>query len=137
MTTKTGSGPDAAPFALELRGVSKSFGLIRANHNINLQIMPGSIHGIIGENGAGKSTLMNIVYGMHPRDEGDILISGEPVDIRSSADAIGHGLGMVHQHFMLVPTFTGKCDVGLRGRATVAGRTRGGAQPHQGAVRTL
>ncbi|MEM8775457.1 MAG: ABC transporter ATP-binding protein [Pseudomonadota bacterium] len=100
-----GSG-SSAPFALELRGVSKSFGLIRANKNINLQIQPGSIHGIIGENGAGKSTLMNIVYGMHERDEGDILVGGQAVDIRSSADAIRHGIGMVHQHFMLVPTFT-------------------------------
>lgn len=103
--TKTGSGP-SAPFALELRGVGKSFGLIRANHNINLQIRPGAIHGIIGENGAGKSTLMNIVYGMHERDEGDIFVGGALVDIRTSADAINHGIGMVHQHFMLVPTFT-------------------------------
>ena len=102
---KTGSG-SAAPYALELKGVSKSFGLIRANRNINLGVRPGSIHGIIGENGAGKSTLMNIVYGMHTRDEGEILVNGEPVDMRSSADAISHGIGMVHQHFMLVPTFT-------------------------------
>ncbi|MEL6411111.1 MAG: ABC transporter ATP-binding protein [Pseudomonadota bacterium] len=100
-----GSGP-TAPLALELRGVGKSFGLIRANHNINLQIQTGTIHGIIGENGAGKSTLMNIVYGMHQRDEGEIYIGGEAVDIRSSSDAISHGIGMVHQHFMLVPTFT-------------------------------
>ncbi|MEL7256477.1 MAG: ABC transporter ATP-binding protein [Pseudomonadota bacterium] len=86
--------------------MSKSFGLIHANKNINLQIQPGAIHGIIGENGAGKSTLMNIVYGMHERDEGEIFVAGVPVDIRSSADAISHGIGMVHQHFMLVPTFT-------------------------------
>lgn len=102
---KQGSGAPA-PLALELRRVSKSFGLIRANRNIDLAVQPGSIHGIIGENGAGKSTLMNIIYGMHARDEGDILIAGEPVDVRSSADAISHGIGMVHQHFMLVPTFT-------------------------------
>ncbi len=104
-TTTDGSGA-AAPYALELKGVSKSFGLIRANRDIDLAVRPGTIHGIIGENGAGKSTLMNIVYGMHIRDEGEILVSGEPVDMRSSADAIGHGIGMVHQHFMLVPTFT-------------------------------
>ena len=104
-TTTDGSGA-AAPYALELKGVSKSFGLIRANRDITLAVKPGSIHGIIGENGAGKSTLMNIVYGMHVRDEGEILVGGEPVDMRSSADAISHGIGMVHQHFMLVPTFT-------------------------------
>ncbi|WP_299848668.1 ABC transporter ATP-binding protein [uncultured Roseovarius sp.] len=102
---KIGSGA-SAPLALELRGVSKSFGLILANRNINLAIRPGTIHGIIGENGAGKSTLMNIVYGMHTRDEGEILVAGASVDMRSSADAISHGIGMVHQHFMLVPTFT-------------------------------
>ncbi|MEO3413738.1 ABC transporter ATP-binding protein [Roseovarius sp. CAU 1744] len=103
--TTDGSG-GAAPYALELKGVSKSFGLIRANRDISLGVRRGSIHGIIGENGAGKSTLMNIVYGMHSRDEGEILVNGAPVDMRSSADAIGHGIGMVHQHFMLVPTFT-------------------------------
>lgn len=102
---KQGSGA-SAPLALELRGVSKSFGLIRANRNIDLAVEAGTIHGIIGENGAGKSTLMNIIYGMHQRDEGEIFIDGERVDIRSSADAIAHGIGMVHQHFMLVPTFT-------------------------------
>ena len=102
---QNGSGA-AAPYALELKGVSKSFGLIRANREINLAVRPGSIHGIIGENGAGKSTLMNIVYGMHARDEGEIRVDGELVDMRSSADAISHGIGMVHQHFMLVPTFT-------------------------------
>lgn len=100
-----GSGA-SAPYALELKGVSKSFGLIRANTNINLRVRPGTIHGIIGENGAGKSTLMNTVYGMHTSDVGDILVRGERVDMRSSADAISHGIGMVHQHFMLVPTFT-------------------------------
>ncbi|MFD1157286.1 ABC transporter ATP-binding protein [Roseovarius aestuarii] len=104
-TEKTGGGASAS-YALELKGVNKSFGLIRANRNINLAVRPGTIHGIIGENGAGKSTLMNIVYGMHTRDDGEILIDGERVDMRSSADAISHGVGMVHQHFMLVPTFT-------------------------------
>lgn len=100
-----GSGA-AAPLALQLTGVSKSFGLIRANHNIDLDVKPGSIHGIIGENGAGKSTLMNIIYGMHRADEGTIHVAGQMVDVRSSADAISHGIGMVHQHFMLVPTFS-------------------------------
>ena len=93
-------------YALELQDVSKSFGLVHANQDINLAVSPGSIHGIIGENGAGKSTLMNIIYGMHRADKGTISFDGEQVDVRSSADAIEHGIGMVHQHFMLVPTFT-------------------------------
>ncbi|WP_069298683.1 ABC transporter ATP-binding protein [Neptunicoccus sediminis] len=92
--------------ALELKNVSKSFGLVKANKNINLAVEAGSIHGIIGENGAGKSTLMNIIYGMHRADSGEIHFGGQKVDVRSSADAIEHGIGMVHQHFMLVPTFT-------------------------------
>ena len=92
--------------ALELKNVSKSFGLVKANKNINLAVEAGSIHGIIGENGAGKSTLMNIIYGMHRADSGEIHFGGQHVDVRSSADAIEHGIGMVHQHFMLVPTFT-------------------------------
>nr|WP_325251250.1 ABC transporter ATP-binding protein [Amylibacter sp.] len=92
--------------ALELKNVSKSFGLVQANKNIDLAVAPGSIHGIIGENGAGKSTLMNIIYGMHRADTGTISFGGTQVDVRSSADAIEHGIGMVHQHFMLVPTFT-------------------------------
>ncbi|MBC6442922.1 MAG: ABC transporter ATP-binding protein [Rhodobacteraceae bacterium] len=103
---RTGGGGDAAPLALRLEGISKSFGLVRANRNIDLDVKPGSIHGIIGENGAGKSTLMNIIYGMHRADEGRIHVAGQPVDVRSSADAIACGIGMVHQHFMLVPTFS-------------------------------
>mgnify|MGYP001193344038 CR=1 FL=1 len=93
-------------YALELKNISKSFGLVHANQNINLAVAPGSIHGIIGENGAGKSTLMNIIYGMHRADEGTIHFADKKVNVRSSADAIEHGIGMVHQHFMLVPTFT-------------------------------
>ncbi|MEL7430134.1 MAG: ABC transporter ATP-binding protein, partial [Pseudomonadota bacterium] len=94
------------PLAIELRDVSKSFGTVQANRNINLKVEAGSIHGIVGENGAGKSTLMNILYGLHTADSGEILINGEPVSIRSSADAIACGIGMVHQHFMLVPNFS-------------------------------
>jgi ABC-type uncharacterized transport system ATPase subunit len=93
-------------YTLELKNVSKSFGLVHANRDIDLAVSPGSIHGIIGENGAGKSTLMNIIYGMHRADTGTISVAGQPIQIRSSADAISHGIGMVHQHFMLVPTFT-------------------------------
>ncbi|MEM8751897.1 MAG: ABC transporter ATP-binding protein [Pseudomonadota bacterium] len=101
-----GGAASAAPYALEVRGISKSFGTVQANRNIDLKVAKGSIHGIIGENGAGKSTLMNVLYGMHQADEGEILIDGEEVDMSSSAVAIAHGIGMVHQHFMLVQTFS-------------------------------
>lgn len=111
MTARTNQnereGAATPPFlAIELRNVSKSFGAVQANRDINLKVEAGSIHGIVGENGAGKSTLMNILYGLHTADSGDILINGESVAIRSSADAIRHGIGMVHQHFMLVPNFS-------------------------------
>ena len=75
----------------------------RANKNVNLRVERGIIHGIVGENGAGKSTLMSILYGFYEADAGEIRVNGEPVRIRSSREAIGHGIGMVHQHFMLVP----------------------------------
>ncbi|PIB23551.1 heme ABC transporter ATP-binding protein [Amylibacter kogurei] len=100
------SGANAARYALELQGVSKSFGLVRANRNIDLKIESGTIHGIIGENGAGKSTLMNILFGMHRADSGKMFANGEQVNVRNSADAIAHGIGMVHQHFMLVNRFS-------------------------------
>ena len=97
---------DASPPAIELSGISKSFGPVRANHDIALAVAEGSIHGIIGENGAGKSTLMSILYGFYQADSGTIRIKGETVDIPDSQAAIGHGIGMVHQHFMLVHNFT-------------------------------
>ena len=99
-------GTDKPPHAIELRAISKAFGLVQANKNIDLVVEPGTIHGIIGENGAGKSTLMNILYGLHRADSGEMIINGAPAQIHSSADAIAHGIGMVHQHFMLVPNFT-------------------------------
>ncbi len=94
------------PPAIELRGVSKTFGLVQANKDIDLVVQPGTIHGIIGENGAGKSTLMNILYGLHRADSGEMYINGTLAPIHSSADAIACGIGMVHQHFMLVPNFS-------------------------------
>ena len=94
------------PAALELRGIEKWFGTVHANNNVAFKVEPGTIHGIIGENGAGKSTLMSIVYGYYQADAGEILIKGEPVAIRSPVQAITHGIGMVHQHFMLVQPFT-------------------------------
>ena len=92
--------------AIELKGIDKSFGLVHANRNINLKVRKGTIHGIIGENGAGKSTLMSILYGFYQADHGDILIDGSKVDIRDPNAAIAAGIGMVHQHFMLVENFT-------------------------------
>ena len=92
--------------AIELKGIDKSFGLVHANRNINLKVRKGTIHGIIGENGAGKSTLMSILYGFYQADHGDILINGQKVNIRDPNAAIAAGIGMVHQHFMLVENFT-------------------------------
>ena len=92
--------------AIELVGIDKKFGAVHANKNINLTVAKGSIHGIIGENGAGKSTLMSILYGFYHADSGSIKINGEPVVIRDSQSAIAAGIGMVHQHFMLVENFT-------------------------------
>jgi general nucleoside transport system ATP-binding protein len=89
--------------AIELIGIDKSFGPVHANKNVNLKVARGVIHGIVGENGAGKSTLMSILYGFYEADAGEIRVNGERVRIRSSREAISHGIGMVHQHFMLVP----------------------------------
>lgn len=100
------SGVTTARYALKLSGISKSFGLVHANENIDLKIEAGTIHGIIGENGAGKSTLMNILFGLHKADSGTMKVDGEQVKIRSSSDSISLGIGMVHQHFMLVKRFT-------------------------------
>ncbi len=94
------------PPAIELIGIDKRFGRVHANNNVNLKVERGLIHGIVGENGAGKSTLMSILYGFYEADSGEIRVNGEPVRIRSSREAISHGIGMVHQHFMLVQPLT-------------------------------
>jgi simple sugar transport system ATP-binding protein len=99
-------GSDTPPSAIELRGINKSFGAVRANRDVSLAVAKGTIHGIVGENGAGKSTLMSILYGFYRADSGEILVFGRQVDIHSSQGAIAAGIGMVHQHFMLVDTFT-------------------------------
>ena len=96
----------AAPPAIELRGISKAFGPVRANRDISIEVRSGSIHGIIGENGAGKSTLMSILYGFYRADSGQILIGGREVAIPDSQAAIRAGIGMVFQHFKLVQNFT-------------------------------
>lgn len=91
---------------LELRGITKRFPGVLANDHINLTIEKGEIHALLGENGAGKTTLMNILYGLYHPDEGEIWVNGSKANIKSPIDAIKSGVGMVHQHFMLVPVFT-------------------------------
>ncbi|QPC90920.1 ABC transporter ATP-binding protein [Mesorhizobium sp. INR15] len=95
-----------AQAAIELIGINKSFGAVRANRDINLEIARGTIHGIVGENGAGKSTLMSILYGFYQADSGEIRVGGKPASIKTPNDAIALGIGMVHQHFMLVDNFS-------------------------------
>ncbi|GLW65755.1 sugar ABC transporter ATP-binding protein [Actinomadura rubrobrunea] len=96
----------AAPPAFELRGITKRFPGVVANHDIDLTVKAGTVHAIVGENGAGKSTLMKILYGMQRADEGTIKVAGEEVAFHSPADAIARGIGMVHQHFMLADNLT-------------------------------
>jgi general nucleoside transport system ATP-binding protein len=92
--------------ALELRGITKRFGPVVANDRVDFDLRPGEVHALLGENGAGKSTLMSILYGLYHPDEGEILVDGSPVKVDSPSKAIEIGIGMVHQHFMLVPVMT-------------------------------
>ena len=91
---------------VELRGITKRFGDLVANDDVTMTVRSGEILGLLGENGAGKTTMMNVLYGLYGADEGEILIDGKPVSFASPKDAIAAGVGMVHQHFMLVPVFT-------------------------------
>ncbi|HKT58091.1 MAG TPA: ABC transporter ATP-binding protein [Microbacterium sp.] len=91
---------------LELRGITKRFGSFTANDHIDVTVQPGEIHALLGENGAGKSTLMNVLYGLYQAEEGEILLDDVPHHFRGPGDAMAAGIGMVHQHFMLVPVFT-------------------------------
>ncbi|MBZ9675417.1 ABC transporter ATP-binding protein [Mesorhizobium sp. ES1-1] len=91
---------------IEMRGITKSFGAVKANEAVDLSVAPGEILGLLGENGAGKTTLMNVLFGAYAPDAGEILIHGKPVRITSSADALAAGIGMVHQHFHLAPRLT-------------------------------
>jgi len=109
------------PLRLELRGITKRFGDLVANDHIDITVEPGEVHALLGENGAGKSTLMNQLYGLLQPDEGQILVDGEAKTFRSPRDAIAAGIGMVHQHFMLVPVFTVAENIALG-----AEKTRGG-----------
>jgi ABC-type uncharacterized transport system ATPase subunit len=97
--------PDATP-VLELRQITKRFPGVLANDRIDFDLRAGEVHALLGENGAGKSTLMNVLYGLYHPDAGEILVSGKPITIDSPRAAIEHGIGMVHQHFMLIPVMT-------------------------------
>ena len=101
---------------LEMKHIRKTFGATVANDDVNLSVERGEIHALLGENGAGKSTLMNILYGMYPADSGEITLDGKPLRLNGSRDAIARGIGMVHQHFMLIPEQTVIENVVLGGR---------------------
>src|SRR3984893_18507003 len=98
---------------LELRNISKRFAQVLANDRVNIKVEPGTIHSIVGENGAGKSTAMRIAYGFYTADGGEILINDQAREIRTPHDAIELGIGMVHQHFMLVEPMTVAEDIVL------------------------
>jgi simple sugar transport system ATP-binding protein len=98
---------------LELKGITKRFGTLVANDSIDLVVESGEIHSLLGENGAGKSTLMNVLYGLYKADEGHILLDGKPATFSGPGDAMAAGIGMVHQHFMLIPVFTVAENVAL------------------------
>ena len=98
--------PSTPPVVLEAHNITKRFPGVLANDEVDFTLRKGEIHALLGENGAGKSTLMNIIYGLYEQDEGEVFIEGERVEIDDPNDAIAHGIGMVHQHFMLVPVFT-------------------------------
>ena len=110
---RTAPGEDAEPPALRMRGITMTFPGVVANLNVDLDVRRGEIHGLLGENGAGKTTLMNVLYGLLQPDEGSIEIGGKPVQIHSPRDAAALGIGMVHQHFMLVPDMTVAENVAL------------------------
>ena len=118
MTDVQAANVKSQDLAIRMVGINKRFGAVAANADVNLQIAKGTVHGIVGENGAGKSTLMSVLYGFYQADSGSIEVAGQLATIRHSDDAIRLGIGMVHQHFMLVDTLTALENVML------------GAEPH-------
>src|SRR5579871_992580 len=98
---------------VQMSGVTKTFPGVVANDAVDFDVQAGEVHSLFGENGAGKSTLMRVLFGLYRPDGGEIRLGGEPVTIRSPADAISRGIGMVHQHFMLVNTLTVAENVAL------------------------
>src|SRR5215469_8674530 len=114
-------GTSGSPaLAVDIREISKQFPGVLANDHVNLDVRAGEIHALVGENGAGKSTLMNILYGLIHPDSGEVLINGKPAHISGPRDAISLGIGMVHQHFMLIPVFSVGENIML-GREPVTG----------------
>lgn len=99
--------------SMEMRGITKRFPGVLANDNVNFDVKAGEIHALLGENGAGKSTLMKVLYGLYQPDDGQILLNGNPISIHSPTDSINHGIGMIHQHFMLVDNLTVAENVAL------------------------
>src|SRR5918997_284756 len=126
---ETGEGTagvrDEAPVVLEMRGVTKTFGAVKANDDVSITLRRGEILGLLGENGAGKSTLMKILYGLYKPDAGEVFIDGEEVTIHDPKDAVSRGIGMVHQHFTLIPPLTVAENIVL------------GAEPRRGATLDL
>jgi simple sugar transport system ATP-binding protein len=112
---------DSAPPALELRGITKKFGSVVANDRVDFDVRAGEVHALLGENGAGKSTLVSVLYGLYTPTEGEIFVDGKAVEIDSPAAAIRLGIGMVHQHFMLVPVMTVAENIVLGQEPTQAG----------------
>src|ERR671922_600052 len=110
-----------APPALELRGITKRFPGVLANDHVDFDLRRGEVHALLGENGAGKSTLMSILYGLYTADSGEIRLNGRPVTISSPKDAIELGIGMVHQHFMLIPVMTVTENIVLANEPVKAG----------------
>jgi len=106
---------------LELRGITKRFPGVLANDDVSLSVELGEILALLGENGAGKTTLMNILYGLYTPDAGEVLVDGQNLQLSSPSDSIAAGIGMVHQHFMLVPVFTVTENVILGMEPTIAG----------------
>src|SRR5215210_7568678 len=105
-TAPTGHAEEPGTYAVEMHGIVKRFPGVVANDGIDLQVKKGEIHALLGENGAGKSTLMNNLFGLYHPDEGEIRVDGRPVAFSGPREAVEAGLGMVHQHFMLIPRFT-------------------------------
>ena len=131
---------DATRTVLEMRHITKRFPGIVANDDVDFDLREGEVHALLGENGAGKSTLMNILYGLYHPDEGEIVIAGKPVQLGSPKAAIDAGVGMVHQHFMLIPVMTVAENIVLARRADARRRVprhRRGQRPGAGHLRAV